>query len=869
MAKAIAGIIALFLTMGSFSSVLAGDWTAHGFIYKPSPGARGTVEKSQYDSGQDRVDARLNKEIWVGDPGSGPTDFDTIPHAVTKIGSTTCTLRVPAGTYSIAAGLVIPTNVTLKPERGALLNVTIPDVNIEGLAKDWPCTVTWTSHGLSTGDKITFSGITQEGWKGLNGCAYTITRINDNSFSIPVATYDNVVFPSAYDAGTDPGNISKVLDIRGGLEAGKYQVFSANPGKVVIGKGKLDKILPQWWGAVTDGVTDCAAAIQAAFYAMETGYGGQVHFPNGVYYVGSSVTPTNFNFISTMSSPLVIKITGDNATLYTDQPISILKRWPSEATCNWYTFGTPVIDGLRFKGTSNRLQVGLDWGGSYSARITNCRFEKLGRGLRLSYAMMPVVENCMTDGCVVAGYTVNDGYGLWSASHNWGCNTDNFKNCRASLAWANPVAIENMSAASTCVVTWTNHGLATGDVIYIDGITQTNWTALNKRRFQITKLTNNTFSLKLLDRTDTPAGMNTSTFGAYVPGTDPGTIQASVYGFEIVNSGITMDTCIIENGNATDHIFFYHYGVAGITVHNQYNEGTPYGSALYINCSGGEFHLDNFGSLLGAILIDTYDMSSSAYGIINITGLYKTSIGTQKIRLPQDYQYGALRWKFLNGGTYGLGWDMHNPVAWYGGNTPLWGLSNNNVGGFHGELGRTITEGQMNYNVIGGMYVKQEPMAGPGYIPPEWFGGLRCEANNSGGGGVGAYDSTNKQAIMIKQKTTEITSLSAGATHTWTNGIPAGSLVVGVTVRVTEAINGPTSFAIGDGTTANKFGTGIAVAKDTTGTLANMPAAASPTAYPTATNIVLTATGGTFTGGAGKGKVRITVHYITLDAPAS
>ncbi len=45
MAKAIAGIMAILLTMGSFGPVLAGDWTAHGFIYKPSLGARGTGGK--------------------------------------------------------------------------------------------------------------------------------------------------------------------------------------------------------------------------------------------------------------------------------------------------------------------------------------------------------------------------------------------------------------------------------------------------------------------------------------------------------------------------------------------------------------------------------------------------------------------------------------------------------------------------------------------------------------------------------------------------------------------------------------------------------------------------------------------------------
>jgi len=62
---------------------VAGTWTPNNFIYKPSLGARGEGEKKTFDTGLDRIDARLGKEIWVGDPGSGTTLQD----AVTAIGS--------------------------------------------------------------------------------------------------------------------------------------------------------------------------------------------------------------------------------------------------------------------------------------------------------------------------------------------------------------------------------------------------------------------------------------------------------------------------------------------------------------------------------------------------------------------------------------------------------------------------------------------------------------------------------------------------------------------------------------------------------------------------------------------------------------
>jgi hypothetical protein len=125
------------------------------------------------------------------------------------------------------------------------------------------------------------------------------------------------------------------------------------------------------------------------------------------------------------------------------------------------------------------------------------------------------------------------------------------------------------------------------------------------------------------------------------------------------------------------------------------------------------------------------------------------------------------------------------------------------------------------------------------------------------------------QTTQLRQNTTEITSLTAGATHTWTGGIPAGATVIGVTVYVTEAIVGPTSFKLGDGTTADKFGAGILVALGSTGGPTTLPAVTAMSTYPAVTNIVLTAVGGTFTGGSGKGKIRLTVHYISITNPAS
>jgi len=80
---------------------------------------------------------------------------------------------------------------------------------IEGLSKAAACVVTWTAHGLDSGDRVKLSGITQAQWLDLNG-THIITWINANTFSIPVNTSG---FTLVYDPATDPGVILALAKI--------------------------------------------------------------------------------------------------------------------------------------------------------------------------------------------------------------------------------------------------------------------------------------------------------------------------------------------------------------------------------------------------------------------------------------------------------------------------------------------------------------------------------------------------------------------------------------------------------------------------------------------------------------------------------
>jgi hypothetical protein len=120
MKKGFAWLIGLLLVIAMASQAAAGTWTTDQFFYKPGLGARGQDEKALSDSGRDRVDTRLGKEIWLGDPNYG----NTLQSALAAIGSSPALLRVPQGTWSIAGNLTIPANVSLRVERGAILSLS-------------------------------------------------------------------------------------------------------------------------------------------------------------------------------------------------------------------------------------------------------------------------------------------------------------------------------------------------------------------------------------------------------------------------------------------------------------------------------------------------------------------------------------------------------------------------------------------------------------------------------------------------------------------------------------------------------------------------------------------------------------------------
>ncbi|MEM8656971.1 MAG: DUF2793 domain-containing protein [Pseudomonadota bacterium] len=105
-------------------------------------------------------------------------------------------------------------------------------------------------------------------------------------------------------------------------------------------------------------------------------------------------------------------------------------------------------------------------------------------------------------------------------------------------------------------------------------------------------------------------------------------------------------------------------------------------------------------------------------------------------------------------------------------------------------------------------------------------------------------------------------TVGSGATSVVASAIPGNSVVLGVTGRITTALGGSvTSWQLGVGGSADRYGSGLGTAQNSFA----LGLTGQPQTYYSDTNLVLTADGGTFSGGV----VRLAVHAFTLQPPAA
>jgi hypothetical protein len=137
-----------------------------------------------------------------------------------------------------------------------------------------------------------------------------------------------------------------------------------------------------------------------------------------------------------------------------------------------------------------------------------------------------------------------------------------------------------------------------------------------------------------------------------------------------------------------------------------------------------------------------------------------------------------------------------------------------------------------------------------------WQGELYLKGNSYFG------NAANGQSISIKTKT-ELTTIAAAASTDTTITMPAGSIVMGVSVRVTTAIPTAATFTVGDSGSAARFSTaavGTAANSTDVGTKAGAYYNASALAVRITPNL---------TPASNTGRVRVSIHYIEVIPPTS
>lgn len=129
----------------------------------------------------------------------------------------------------------------------------------------------------------------------------------------------------------------------------------------------------------------------------------------------------------------------------------------------------------------------------------------------------------------------------------------------------------NISNAVSAVVTVANHGLVTGDRVTFKAITQANWLALTNNTYQITKITDNTFSIPV----------NSTTFGAYTDAA--GNVCQDFDSTKYFPDGLKIVDIFFRQSNSADKLLIRHGSATGIAINGPLSNaaGNPIKEIVY------------------------------------------------------------------------------------------------------------------------------------------------------------------------------------------------------------------------------------------------------------------------------------------------
>ncbi len=413
---------------------------------------------------------------------------------------------------------------------------------ISAISKENPAKVTIADHGFANGDKIYIANVA--GMTQVNGSIYTVTVVDAGNITIGVDSSDYGAYSSGGVAAKEPAdgfNDTLVAYHTNSIQIKNYSDFA--------------------------NVTDANAAGYALHRAFYDGGKEQKGF-----------------FVDKYKNSKVA-----NGTGYTAASIKGGKPLSSHSEHNPYT---GLTGGANNNGSTIDLAHRRD--GSNGNVNASSIFHVKSVFQNAALAMLSLAH---------AQYSQTDTYCAWyDATNNFpkGCNTNTFKDhddatvvytsdgyvgnksCTTGSAqsfaktthngqasgvadlnggmWEVSIgltaiapavkAIEGWSQAAASVITITGHGLVNGDFIMINTVTQTDWSGAKDKMWQVTKLTDDTFSI----------AFNSSAFGTpYDAGTDAGTITTGK--FYAAKTATAMKSYTSGNTLATDH-----WGATGVAA---------------------------------------------------------------------------------------------------------------------------------------------------------------------------------------------------------------------------------------------------------------------------------------------------------------
>lgn len=243
---------------------------------------------------------------WYVSPASTITDHanastvGSLAWVQAQVSSNSAIIEAPGNkTYQIKNNLTLNDNILYRPQMGAVIDTdfSIRDSNYQ-----------WDLSGSGTNEY--YLQAAGGGNPNINSPGFVIennARMTDGTVgSLAAGEWDwadndalgyTTVYVRLSDS-TDPDGKAAdyveagyTLTINGPFECSLHQAFSGS-GDVTFNDSSMSRIYPHWWGAVGDGSTDCASAIQAGINAAAgsaAGYYKAVYFPPGIYNIESKI----------------------------------------------------------------------------------------------------------------------------------------------------------------------------------------------------------------------------------------------------------------------------------------------------------------------------------------------------------------------------------------------------------------------------------------------------------------------------------------------------------------------------------------------------------------------------------------------------